>query len=532
MMTHYTRRLGALAFAALCITHVACTERTKTTPDRPIEAAASGVASRPVADAPKAPELPDPSPAPRPSAPMVPNEGDMFRPSMATLTGDFDVRTFADASSCRTCHAEIVGEWRESVHSFASLSNPMYLVAFDDFKADKGAKNTQLCAGCHDIALMMSGKLAEDADPMDEASHAGVSCVSCHGITATKPRGNGSYTLDANFPVPAADDQAAIDAHAKTLTERTKAQSNAMCVTCHRGVLTQESGHDVVIPGLDEFGSWRDSAYNGQHTARLDDVTPQDCVGCHMPKVDGRASHRFAGGHSTLAAMLGSEDQLDAVRAQVEGAVTLDLMAARGHAPDRLVFDVVVFNERVGHHFPAGAKDLRDTWVEVEVRDAKGRLVAQDGTAHAADADPTSAHVMQVRLASSIGETQDSHEVAHFRAPVFDHTIGPRDADALRYAMDLSRDHTRSGPLTITATMKHRRLTKTLMERACELSKTPRGAAFLDGAERYKGLRPDPCAPQPILTVASVTGTVGASIHVPARASTPTWLRHYRHGLA
>ena len=91
----------------------------------------------------------------------------------------------------------------------------------------------------------------------------------------------------------------------------------AMCATCHRAFLDESTGNAHFFAGADDPTPWQRSVYAGSLLARVDEPVEQaDCKGCHMPKEDAPlgdvstkegkiASHRFLGGHSWLAAMLG-----------------------------------------------------------------------------------------------------------------------------------------------------------------------------------------------------------------------------------
>ena len=470
-------------------------------------------------------------------APKVPFEGDDFRPALSKIDGKFPKKQFLDTQSCKECHAEIVSEWGDSMHSFASLSNNIYFKSFESFIKDRGEEKTRFCAGCHDPALMFDPDTKLAADTSTESAHLGIGCESCHGISKSAPAGNGSYVqMTSPIPIPVDGDDESLKKHlARVGSPALRAQN--LCLSCHRGTLTPTMGHDIVLPGLDELGPWRDSAFNGNQTVRIHEVgIPQEtCVSCHMPKVDGHASHRFAGGHSTFAAMIDAKDQLEAVRAQLEGAASLDIFVmdeeklptSISRKSERAMgFDVVIFNERVAHKFPGGAKDLRDTWVEVQVKDADGAVLATSGVEHAKTGKEDYAYILHVRLASEDGATQREHDVSHFRTPVYDHSIDPRDAAVVRYALAVPEGV--KGPLQIDARLRHRRLGEKIYDALCESSKTPEGKKRTADTKKYKGVAPDPCIPQPIIDIASASASTGKAT---SRDGIEAWERYYRYGL-
>ncbi|MEL6181197.1 MAG: tetratricopeptide repeat protein, partial [Myxococcota bacterium] len=123
-------------------------------------------------------------------------------------------------------------------------------------------------------------------------------------------------------------------------------------------------------------------------------------------------------------------------------------------------------------------------------------------------------------------------EVAQFRTAVFDRTVGPRDSAIARYTWTpqapLAAERM---PLTIRARLRHRRLQKAIHARACASASTPRGKAFVKGAKRHNGLRPDPCLEQPVLDLATRRLQVGAGAQAPSYAADrPVWMRLLQHG--
>lgn len=66
--------------------------------------------------------------------PALPDEGGRFAPSLARLVDEEPrLETLGEVEQCGQCHAEIVAQWRDSMHAFASFDNPLYRMAFDDF---------------------------------------------------------------------------------------------------------------------------------------------------------------------------------------------------------------------------------------------------------------------------------------------------------------------------------------------------------------------------------------------------------------
>ena len=460
----------------------------------------------------------------------------------------------ADVDSCEACHADVAAAFRTSAHAFASFNNPLYRVSVDRFRAEVGLPGSRHCGGCHDVSLLVDGAMDRPIEPTDPRARAGITCRTCHGVTETRADGNGSYTLTgAPIPPPTSDPQS-IAAHQQRVAPA-PLRTAQLCGACHKAFLDEETGNERFMAGQDDLTAWMRSEYAGSRLHRIDDEVPAaDCRACHMPKEEATrgdpaakegkvASHRFLGGHTFLSAMRGDAEQLARARAVLEGAVSVDVAAVL-HADgsrslpadgatvtpgERLTFDVVVRNQRVGHRFPGGTVDSHDTWVEVTVSDASGKLLAEaGGEQEASGADPT-AHVLRAVLAGADGKPLLEREVNRFRGLVVNHTLAPRDAMVVEASFEapasLSADRF---PLHVVARLRHRSRTLELSRAACAESKTPRGRAF--AAQSKAPL--DPCVPQPITEIGSSDVWIGPGSEAKqGSAKAPTWRRLYEHAL-
>lgn len=468
--------------------------------------------------------------------PALPRKSTEFGPSLTSLShkAPYDLAVHTEVEQCAQCHQPIVDEWNASVHALASMTNPFYRFAFDDFSAKSGTEKLPFCGGCHDPALMYDQAIKQPVDASSVRAHTGVSCNTCHGVESVTADGNGSYVLDTSpIPIPVEGDDASLKAHFARVGQPAL-RTNELCVSCHRGFMSPETGHEVVISGLDEWGPFRRSGYNGNLVTRIVDVPEQNCVGCHMPPTaDGHNSHRFAGGHLTLAQMTGDKAQIDAVEAMLKGAATIDVAAFGvdkiefkpwdGAQKDDIIwFDVVVHNKNVGHVFPGGAQDLRDTWVEVELLDAADKVLAKAGTDHEKSGSDPTAYVLQAYMVDENGDRVVDHSVHGFRTPAFKHGINPKDSAVIRYKWEATHD---IRDLKVRATLKHRRLTKTFQDATCKHISRKEDAPFKAAAKKFRGFAGDACAPQPVLELARVTSDFTAPGD-PANQ----WVRHYQRG--
>lgn len=506
-----------------------------------------------------APDAPHAEPAPAaatPPAAVLPAAAGRFAPAHTELASAASAPAaglgnhLTDVETCADCHADVAAQWATSAHAFASFNNPIYRVSIQGFRERVGARASRFCAGCHDVALLVDGAMddarghdaaapetpQDDFAPDDARAHAGITCRICHGIASVRPDGNGSYTLRTEpIPLPREDDPDSLAQHRQAV--RRGALGTDLCIACHRSFLGPDTGNGSHLTGMDDGTAWQASAFTGSGTGRVDDpVVRADCMDCHMPREpahlgdaaarDGTvASHRFPGGHTWLAAMRRDPDQLAQIRERLRGAASIDIVApvpAGAPVPADVIVDIVVRNLAVGHRFPAGVRDAQDTWIEVTVRDAAGALVAASGMDHEHDPDDTEAHVLRAHVADEDGRILHEREVDTFRAPVVDHTIGPRDVAVVRYRLDAPAP----GGLEVHARLRHRSRNLRLQAAACAEARAARGRAFDQGAAHWRGMALDPCAPQPVTTIAEQRITLGDQL-----AGPDAWRRHYEHGL-
>ena len=489
---------------------------------------------------------------PREPAPLSP----VF-PAQTEIAGAFTGEVVTETESCAGCHADATAQWRSSAHAFGSFNNPIYRVAVDRFRSEVGKDASRFCAGCHDVALLVDGAMSGAVAPGDPRAHGGVTCRVCHGIEGARADGNGSYVLSSTpVPIPRDGDDESLRAH-KARMGLAPLRTAQMCGTCHRAFLSPETGNPSHLVGQDELGAWERSPYAGSLAARIDEpIERAECRGCHMPLEDATRgdvaakngkirSHRFAGGNSWLAAMRGDVAQVAAVRQMLRGAASIDIAAATAadgtrtlpadgapvKAGQPLTLEVVVRNERAGHRFPGGVVDAQDTWIEVTVYDAQGRRLAEAGTGEEKAGDP-SAHVLRALQVDEHGDPRMLRETDLFRTPVFNHTLAPRDAEAIRYRFDAPAALELGAlPLRVTARLRHRSRNLALAHAVCAEGATARGAAFSREVTRRTGATMSPCAPEPVIDVSESEVWIGAGWQTRSTEGRPAWRRLYEHGL-
>lgn len=457
----------------------------------------------------------DRAPAPVPGALHVPDAG---------VERAVDL---ASNESCTGCHPAAAEQWRHSAHAFASFDNPIYRVSVDGFRQAQGAANSRMCAGCHDLALLVDGAMDREVLPDDPRALAGVGCMACHAVADATPAGNGSLTFRTRVHVPADLSPPQLRRHRESVD--VTSLGSRLCAACHRAFLGTSSGHDRHLPGSDDFGPWLESGMAGPSVLRLASRPQRGCADCHMPQVEGAAdlaapqgvlrSHRFAAGHSWLAAMTQDREGLRRARQMLRGAVELHVVplveadAPSGPSAGR-AFDVLIHNRGAGHRFPAGVRDAQQSWLEVAVLDATGAEWLGHGRDPGRDA-----HVLAAWAADAQGRLQRAREAHNFRAVLADHTVPAGGSRVARYESETAWPE----GARVRVRLLHQSRNTALQAKACAASRDARGRAFARAARRHDKPSLDPCAPMPVTVVAETQLDLDAP-DVSARA----WLLHAR----
>jgi hypothetical protein len=347
--------------------------------------------------------------------------------------GAITPEALAGSAECGRCHAQIYAEWLPSAHRYAAMDDLFQRVQ-QIMAVETSAEHTRYCAGCHDpISLFSGAKDSANLTLSAAGSHEGLSCVVCHSIVQADVQGNADFTLRppprylhegdprtvpsllADFLVrslPAAH----VSTYSRPLYKRAE-----YCGACHKQYMDSDLNTDIGrVQGQNQFDSWARSRWNvaaGEHGEGL------SCRECHMPLVvsddpaagdphdenrtpdDGRhRSHRFLGGNQFLPALHqleGADEQLRLTEAWLRGEIEIPEIADRWasgpvvrmaiEAPARLApgerarIRVILTNNKTGHDFPTGPLDMIESWVELQVSDAAGRILHHSGGVDEAD---------------------------------------------------------------------------------------------------------------------------------------------------
>jgi hypothetical protein len=269
------------------------------------------------------PDLPPPDMA---AEAMGGVDGPFFPSSAETANGELiPSKFFMESESCGRsgCHPDIVEQWASSAHRFSSFNNQWYRKSIEYMQEVVGTQAPQWCAGCHDHALLFSGKMAQPVSDFIETpeAHAGLGCVSCHSVVDVKgSMGNGGIVVEfpplhelatSKNPVAEAIHDLVVrldpGPHRATfLKDFHREQTAEFCSSCHKVHLDRPVNQYRWIRGFNTYDNWQASGVSHEGARSFyAPPSPQDCATCHMPLVaSGDAGNQdgFVHNHRFIAA--------------------------------------------------------------------------------------------------------------------------------------------------------------------------------------------------------------------------------------
>ncbi len=360
-----------------------------------------------------------------------------FAPSLARTKSDhvMDPRLLSGSRSCGTsgCHEEIVKEWEPSAHRYAAMDKGFQAIQINMAKQN-GPESTRYCGGCHDPISLFSGTKNLFIDEQKLTSlhgfQEGVSCLACHAVRQVDVKGNANYTVamptrylfEMEYDeTPTPFNRVMRDflvrsyprQHVKDLSKRLF-KTPEYCAACHKQFIDKEINNLGWVQLQNQYDNWRQSHWNKPGDARK----TIECRECHMPLVDSRdpaagdstdynrsaddrkhRSHRFIAANQLMPALLGlpgHEKQTELTEKWLKGEfripeiehkwrhgpiVALEMIAPERARPgEKVNLKLVITSNKVGHDFPTGPLDIIQSWIELIVKDERGRLIHETGT--------------------------------------------------------------------------------------------------------------------------------------------------------
>lgn len=140
-------------------------------------------------------------------------------------------------------------------------------------------------------------------------------------------------------------------------------------------------------------------------------------------------------------------------------AAPLDQAGLKVQPGSTIRMDVVVRTRKIGHFFPGGTTDSPDLWIELQGRDAAGKVIYWSGQAAEngnGEVEP-GAHFYRSFLLDGAGNPVTKRNAWQARSVLYSRLIGPGAADVAHYRVPIPK--TVKGPLTFTAKLNYRKFT-------------------------------------------------------------------------
>jgi tetratricopeptide (TPR) repeat protein len=289
------------------------------------------------------------------------NEGDgpngMFFPSSAQTRhkGHIPSSYFTESQACERCHEDIYKQWQHSMHHFSSFNNQWYRKAVEYMQQVDSPKSSKWCAGCHDPALLYSGKFdtpVKDLDLKSPEANAGLGCMMCHSIVQVKSTmGQADFFLEyPKLHKLAASNNPVIrfahdwitklnpEPHRRVfLKPFMKEQTAEFCSTCHKVHLDEPVNHYRWVRGFNEYDNWQASGVSGLGARSFYyPPKPQQCADCHMPLTPSKDfgnvngfihSHQFPAANTAVPFANEDAQQLALTQKFLKDSVTVDIFA-------------------------------------------------------------------------------------------------------------------------------------------------------------------------------------------------------------
>jgi len=436
-----------------------------------------------------------------------------FSPSMFKIAGSqlIPPEHLMTDEECKQCHEDIFRSWEQSMHRHSSFTNPAYRFSVEETRKvvtqrDGSPAVSRFCAGCHDTVPLLSGRFEQiDFDPdTDPTAMAGLTCTSCHAITAVNSTtGNSDFTIadPARYPFAQSESKLLKAINHQLIKAKPAFHKNTLlkpvhktaefCSGCHKANLPYEVNHYKWLRAQNHYDSFLQSGVSGH---RVDSFyyppkAVEKCAVCHMPlepsddpaarDFDGSGkltvhSHLFPAANTAIPAMLGLADEvIDAHQQRLSNVTRVDIFGlkeegsieGRLHAPLGLavpelkpgssyLIESVIRTLGVGHHLTQGTSDSNQLWLDVAVYDGE-RLIGRSGGMDAEGrVDPWS-YFVNAYVLDREGRRINRRNGQDIFVPLYDHQIPPGAADVVHYRMTLPGDI--KGPVSIEVRLKYRK---------------------------------------------------------------------------
>ena len=222
---------------------------------------------------------------------------------------------------------------------------------------------------------------------------AGVTCDVCHQISALtgatgpwKEPANASFTIQQGM-VKYANYGNIAENRSHSGEKKDFFGSSELCASCHT-VIQPLNGFHIEAT----YDEWKAGIFSQKGI---------QCQDCHMRTVEeaekvaqtlqplvltGKSvangadrpifRHYFVGGNANAGILAGGKTHAQMAEARLKGAARLEIKSpSKAAAGKQWRLDVLVHNVAAGHNIPSAVTELRRMWVDLQVRDAQGKVL-------------------------------------------------------------------------------------------------------------------------------------------------------------
>ncbi|MCX7679909.1 MAG: cytochrome c family protein [Spirochaetes bacterium] len=361
----------------------------------------------------------------------------------------FELSRFIQPEICGGCHDEIYEQWKTSMHNLSHVDELYRVAAFHYLKGltdPDEIKEAEHCVVCHAPIGYFSGfpkKVSQERDnasKIAEIVKKGVQCDFCHSATGAYAIYNNQMKLDPGYGEanpgikrgPFKDSHS--DFHKSEFSEFHT--SSEICGVCH------DVRHVAFGTKLETtYEEWSKSPYNAK-----DPKERVTCQGCHMyhrpgvpatgsterPKNPGVAAiggpprehiftHYFVGGNVAIPLRHGDALKAKMAEERLKHAARISIIDSQLH--NRKI-GIIIENIGAGHYLPTGLTDIRQMWLEVVVKDIKGKIIFSSGVADSKGYLPTDTVIFNTVFGDGKGKAVSN--IAKAREILKDHRIPPK----------------------------------------------------------------------------------------------------------
>jgi tetratricopeptide (TPR) repeat protein len=122
--------------------------------------------------------------------------------------------------------------------------------------------------------------------------------------------------------------------------------------------------------------------------------------------------------------------------------------------------DAVVRTRKIGHFFPGGTLDSFDIWLELQAKDADGKLIYWSGRIEEGGKGPVEAgaHFYRANQLDDDGNPINKRNAWQARSVLYVRAIQPGAADTAHFRVHIPKDA--RGPITLTAKLNYRKFSR------------------------------------------------------------------------